>query len=36
MDDVWQGIQMVLKGKMSFIPSRVKGIKEVKKLFKKH
>lgn len=36
LDDAWQGVQMVLKGKLSFLPNRVKGIKEVKNLFKKH
>lgn len=35
-DDVWQGIQMVLKGKMSFIPHRIKGMKVLGNLFKKH
>jgi heterodisulfide reductase subunit C len=33
--DVWQGIQMFLKGKLGLIPSRVKGRAEVKRLFKK-
>ena len=33
-DDVLQGIQMMLKGKLAFIPSRIKGNKELRKLFK--
>lgn len=32
--DVFQGIQMFLKGKLALLPSRIKGRKEVKKLFK--
>ena len=33
--DIFQGIQMFLKGKLAVIPSMVKGRKEVKGLFKK-
>ena len=33
--DVWQGMQMFLKGKLSLIPSVIKGRGEVRKLFKK-
>lgn len=33
--DVFQGIQMFLKGKLGLIPSLVKGRKEVKRLFEK-
>lgn len=35
IDDVWMGIQMILKGKLSFIPNRIKGVKQVRNLFKK-
>ncbi|MEN6356238.1 MAG: 4Fe-4S dicluster domain-containing protein [Armatimonadota bacterium] len=33
--DVFSGIQMFLKGKLGLIPSRVKGLAEVRGLFKK-
>ncbi len=33
--DVFQGIQMFLKGKMALIPSRIKGKKEVRGMFRK-
>jgi heterodisulfide reductase subunit C2 len=33
--DVFQGIQMFLKGKLGLIPSRIKGREELRKLFKK-
>ena len=35
IDDVLAGMQMFLKGKLGLIPSRIKGTKEVKSLFKK-
>lgn len=35
LDDILAGGQMFLKGKLGLIPSRVKGQKEVRKLFKK-
>ena len=35
LSDVFAGIQMFLKGKMGLIPSRIKGRKEVRGLFKK-
>jgi len=33
--DVPMGIKMFLKGKLALLPSRIKGIKEVRKLFKR-
>lgn len=35
LDDVLAGAQMFLKGKLGLIPSRIRGTKEVKGLFKK-